>query len=173
MAERVITVQLNVDSSGAVAGLEPVEGELLSINEQLVEVEDSLGNLSKEIAKGEAAKAFEKLDAIVEKNVLSIRDLGVAADNYKNIALAAGETTPIGQAALEKAAQMETEMDRLNQSVASLAEGGRNLNVAMQIGTSVFAGYAAFQGVTALLGEKNEDLQKTFVKLVCRSHNSN
>ena len=165
MAERVITVALNVDASGAEQGLAQVDNELLTINEQLVGMEDNLRNLTKEIAKGEAAKQFEKLNKVVEKNVLSIQDLGVAADNYKNIALAAGTTTPIGQEALKKAAEMEREMDKLNQSVAHLAEGGRNLNAAMQIGTGVVAGYTAFQGVTALLGEENEELQKTFVKL--------
>ena len=165
MVERDIILKLKADTTGLEKGLGDVSAELLTINQQLTGIEDELRNLSKETSKGEAAKAFDKLNGIIEKNVLSIQELGVAADNFKNIALAAGTTSPIGQEALKRAAEMEREMDKLNQSVANLAEGGRSLNAAMQIGTGVVAGYTAFQGVTALLGQENEDLQKTFIKL--------
>ena len=163
--ERDVILTLKGDTTGLDQALGKTAGELQTINQQLTGIEDELRNLSKEASKGEAAKAFNKLNGIIEKNVLSIQELGVAADNFKNIALAAGTTSPIGQEALKRAAQMENEMDKLNQSVAQLAEGGRNLNAAMQLGTGVIAGYSAFQGVTALLGTENEDLQKTFVKL--------
>jgi len=163
--EREVILRLKADTEGLEQGLDNVSNELVTINKQLTTIEDDLRNLSKEIGKGEAAKAFNKLNAIVEKNVLSIQDLGVAADNYKNIALAAGVTTPIGQEALRMAAEMESQMDRLNQTVAQLAEGGRALNTAMSLGTGIIAGYTAFQGVTALLGKENEELQETFVKL--------
>lgn len=163
--EREIILKLKADTTGVEQGLGEMSGELQTINQQLTGIEDELRNLSKEVSKGEAAKAFNKLNGIIEKNVLSIQELGVAADNFKNIALAAGTTSPIGQQALQRAAQMEAEMDKLNQSVAMLAEGGRNLNAAMQLGTGVIAGYSAFTGVTALLGAENEDLQKTFIKL--------
>jgi len=151
--EREVILRLKADTEGLEQGLDNVSNELVTINKQLTTIEDDLRNLSKEMGKGEAAKAFNKLNAIVEKNVLSIQDLGVAADNYKNIALAAGVTTPIGQEALRMAAEMESQMDRLNQTVAQLAEGGRALNTAMSLGTGIIAGYTAFQGVTALLGK--------------------
>lgn len=210
MAERVITVEMNVDATGAVAGiekttnsLESMEAQLSEINEDLKKVdvggklfkalkqeaealtsqiesatsatknlseeiatvEDELRNLSKNEAAEQSVKSFNRLNKIVDENVLSIQELGAAADNYKNIALAAGTSSPIGQEALKRAAEMEKQMDKVNVEVTQLAEGGRALNATMQIGTGVIAGYTAFQGVTALLGEENEELQKTFVKL--------
>lgn len=165
MADRVVVMQLDVDASGAVEGLNKADQELINLTEQIAEVEDGLRNLNKTVAKDEAAKAFQKLNKIVDENILSIQELGAAADNYKNIALAAGKESPIGQEALKKAADMEKQMDSLNREVTQLAEGGRALNTTMQIGTGVIAGYTAFQSVTALLGDENEELQKTFVKL--------
>lgn len=165
MAEREITVSLKLDPKGFEQGANVVEGELLTINEQLGKMEDELRNLSKEAGQEVAKKSFEELNATVEKNILSIQELGTAADNYKNIALAAGTTTPLGQEALQKAAEMERRMDGLNREVAQLAEGGRLLNSSMALGTTVLAGWSAFQGITALVGEDNEELQETFVKL--------
>lgn len=139
--------------------------EAQTVEKQLIGIENDLRNLSKEAGKGGASKAFDELNSIVDKNVLSIQDLGVAVDNYKNIAIAAGTQTPIGQEALKKAADMESEMDKLNRSVAMLAESGTRLNTAMQLGTAVFTGYAALQGVQQLVGEENEDLAKSMAKL--------
>ena len=165
MAEREITVSLKLDPKGFEQGANVVESELLTINEQLGKMEDELRNLSKEAGQEVAKKSFEELNATVEKNILSIQELGTAADNYKNIALAAGTTSPLGQEALQRAAEMERRMDGLNREVAQLAEGGRLLNTSMALGTTVLAGWSAFQGITALVGEDNEELQETFVKL--------
>ena len=165
MAEREITVSLKLDPKGFEQGANVVEGELLTINEQLGKMEDELRNLSKEAGQEVAKKSFDELNATVEKNILSIQELGTAADNYKNIALAAGTTSPLGQEALQRAAEMERRMDGLNREVAQLAEGGRLLNTSMALGTTVLAGWSAFQGVAALVGEDNEELQETFVQL--------
>jgi len=77
--EREVILRLKADTEGLEQGLDNVSNELVTINKQLTTIEDDLRNLSKEMGKGEAAKAFNKLNAIVEKNVLSIQDLGVAA----------------------------------------------------------------------------------------------
>lgn len=158
-------MRMNLDASGVEQGVGEINQEMITLAEQIAEVEDGVRNLSKDVAKGEAEKAFRKLNKIVDENVLSIQELGAAADNYKNIALAAGKESPIGQEALKKAADMEKQMDKVNQEVTQLAEGGRALNTTMAIGTGVVASYTAFQSVTALLGEENEELQETFVKL--------
>lgn len=158
MAERVIAVELQVNTGDS-------SQELQTVKSQLEGIEDEVRNVSKATRESQAAASFEKLNKVVDDSVLSIQELGTAADNYKNIAIAAGVTSPIGREALERAAQLENEMDQLNRSVTEVTEGGRGLNAAMQLGTGVIAGYSAFQGVTALLGEENEDLQKTFVKL--------
>lgn len=136
-----------------------------TLNQQLAKLEDELRNLSKIDAVEKAKKAFIELDKIVDENILSIQELGMAADNYKNIALAAGTSSPIGQSALEKAAAMERQMDQLNRAVTAVTEGGQRLNAALQLGTAVTAGFAAYQGIAALVGKDNEKLQETFVKL--------
>lgn len=52
-----------------------------------------------------------------------------------------------------------------DRAVDMLAEQGRGLGTALQLGTAVTAGYGVLQGGMALLGKEGEDLQKTFVKL--------
>ena len=158
MAERVITVSLNIDGSQSVEELE-------SISEAIATIEDEVRNLSNANAVGGAEEAFRELNKIVEENVLSIQELGAAADNYKNIALAAGKESPIGQEALARAAEMERRTDDLNTEVAMLAERGRNLNAALELSGTVIGGFAAFQGIQAALGVESEEFEETLIKL--------
>jgi len=141
------------------------ESQILSVKEALEGVEDAIRNVSKASASDAAAEQFEKLNKIVDESVLSIQELGTAADNYKNIALAAGKESPIGQAAIQKAAELEKQMDETQQSVANLAQKGQSLNAALQLSSSVIAGYTAFQSIQQLIGDENEDLLKDIAKL--------
>ena len=78
MADRVIAVKIIIDGGESVKELETIQDALATI-------EDELRNLSKNDAAATAALAFEELNKVVEDNVLSIQELGTAADNYKNI----------------------------------------------------------------------------------------
>ena len=68
MAEREITVSLKLDSKDFQQGANVVEEELMTINEQLVKMEDELRNVTKEMGQDIAKQSFEELNATVEKN---------------------------------------------------------------------------------------------------------
>lgn len=156
--ERVIAVKMVLDGGESVKELE-------TIQEALSAIEDELRNVSKASAQKTAEEAFRELNKVVEENVLSIQELGAAADNYKNIARAAGEESPVGQEAIRKAAEMEQQMNDINESVAQLSERGSNLNASLQLGQGIIAGYTAFQGVMAAVGVEDENLLKVLTKL--------
>lgn len=141
------------------------EGETKTVKGELESIEDVLRNIKKDAKDQTAKKAFAALNKVVDESVLSIQELGTAADNYKNIAIAAGTETPIGKEALKQAGQLEKQIDVLNQRTTKLAENGKALQASMELGTSVIAGYSVFAGTQALFGQENEKLQETFVKL--------
>lgn len=169
MAEKLIfQIGTEVDAKGAKqagAALGDVAQEAKSVKEQLEGVEDTIRNVSKASADKTAQKQFQELNRIVDENVLSIQELGTAADNYKNIALAAGKESPIGKEAIRRAGELEREMDTLNQTVARGAEGGRALGEALTLGAGVAGGFAAVQGAMALVGDESDDLVQSLVKI--------
>lgn len=158
MAERVIAVKIKID------GKESIE-ELESVQDAMSHIEESLKDLEKESAKGVATEAFRELNKVVEESALTMGELGFAAEQYKNIAISAGTTSPIGQEALKKAGEMERQMADVSTQVTNLATRGQNLQTALTLGQGVFAGFTAFQGIQATLGVENEELEETFVKL--------
>jgi len=139
--------------------------ELESVKEGLEDVEDALRNVKKETRQDVAAKEFAKLNKIVDESVLSIQELGTAADNYKNVALAAGKESVIGKQALQRAAELEKQLGETQKSVSNLATKGKELQAALDVGTGVLGGYTAFQGVAALAGVESEKFQETLIKL--------
>jgi hypothetical protein len=66
------------------------------------------------------------------------------------------------QAQTARYKQIVIETDR---SIDQLAEQGRGLSTALGIAESTVAGFQAFTGVSALLGDENEELLETIVKL--------
>ena len=157
MATRVIAVKLTID------GKESIE-ELESVQDALSHIEDGLKDLDKEMAKGVAEEAFRELNKVVEESALTMSELGFAAEQYKNIAISAGTTSPIGQEALKKAGEMERQMADVSTAVTNLATRGSDLQAALTLGQGVFAGFTAFQGVQASLGIENEELVAQLIR---------
>jgi len=165
MSKRTRTITLVVDASQVEAGMEQLDKQLGEVNDGLGKMSQEIKDVDKALASNDAEKIFKELNKQVDKSVMSVKSLTEASDNYKDIALAAGLSSPIGQEALRRAAEMEGQVDGVNKQVAQLAEGGRGLNSAMALGTGVIAGWSAFAGLSAMVGEENENLQQTFVKL--------
>lgn len=111
------------------------------------------------------ASELNRVKKEVESGDLSFRQLSKKIQEYQSIALKAGRTSPVGKEALLEAANLQDEMTDLRNEVTRLSQDGQKLQGALQLGTTVVAGYTSFQGVTAALGVENENLQKTFVKL--------
>lgn len=146
-----IAVKLNFDSGQSVKEIEKLDNVLKDIKKNT-----DVSNVNEQ---------FQKLNATIDKGGNSAEDLQRAVKSYQTIALTAGRTSPIGQEALKRSAALKDQLTDLDNEVKRLANDHKNLQGAMQIGSSVLGGYSALQGVTALVGEENEALMQTMVKL--------
>lgn len=109
-----------------------------------------------------------QLDAIkkkVDSGTLSQRELTKAVREYTTVALQAGETSPVGQEAIAEAGALSDRLGDLNAQVNVLGHDGANMQAALQLGSTVTAGYGALQGTMALLGGDTDALTESFVKL--------
>lgn len=83
----------------------------------------------------------------------------------KGLAIEAGATSPIGKKALQEAAELQGQLDQINELVRRNNTDFDTFREVAQIGSTVVNGYAAFQSVLALTGVENEKLLETMVKL--------
>lgn len=65
----------------------------------------------------------------------------------------------------KEAGQLQDKIGDVNQQVKNLASDSKSLDGMISITQGIVGGFAAVEGITALVGEGNEDLQKTMVKL--------
>jgi hypothetical protein len=119
--------------------------------------------------EGKGVQDFEKklnqLDKTLKDGNLTMRQRSQLVRQYQQIALQAGETSPIGDRAVRSAAALTDQIGDLNQRVKLLSSDTVKLDTALQ-GISV--GASAFQGVQsaiALTGVENEELIKSMQKL--------
>lgn len=130
------------------------------LNKSIKETDESVKDAGKDINK-----AFAELNARVESGELSYRELSKAVKEYQTIAIQAGRESVVGQEAILKAAELKDELADLSAEVTALSNDGANMQAALQLGSTVVAGYGALQGAMALVGGENEQLQETMVKL--------
>lgn len=64
-----------------------------------------------------------------------------------------------------EAGKLQDKIGDVNQRVKNLASDSQKLDGFISVAQGIVGGFAAVQGITALVGEENEDLQKTMVKL--------
>jgi len=153
MAEEII-FKVGVDTGNSADDLKKIDQELKNINTD-----------SKSVG-GDTAAQFEALNKKVEAGNMTMRQSTQAVKEYMSIALAAGRESPIGQAALKEAAELQDKIGDLKAEVANLAHDGKNLQGALQLGGAVAAGYGIAQGMMALTGSESEDLQKSLQQLM-------
>lgn len=63
------------------------------------------------------------------------------------------------------AGELQDRIGDVNQRVKNLASDSQKLDGFVDIAQGIVGGFAAVQGITALVGDENEELQKTMVKL--------
>jgi hypothetical protein len=107
----------------------------------------------------------EKSVQNVEKLEGNTKSLFSQIRNYKKEAAAAGVESPIGQEAIKKAAQLQGELDKINELVKRNNTDFDKFREVVSIGKGAINSYAAFQSVSALVGVENEKLLETMVKL--------
>jgi len=150
MAE-VVAIKLELDAGQSVKEVQKLEDAIAEIN-----------NTSSSLTVDEK---FEMLNSTLDTTTATFGEMSQAIESYKTIALNAGRESPVGQEALKRAGQLKDQIADIDKEVDNLALDSQNLQGALQIGSGVVAGYQAFSGVTALLGDENEALMETMVKL--------
>ena len=65
----------------------------------------------------------------------------------------------------QEAGQLQDHIADVNQQVNNLASDSRRLDGLIGITQGIVGGFTAIQGITALVGSENEDLQRTLIKL--------
>ena len=106
------------------------------------------------------------LEVDTSQPVQSIKTLREELKRAKDDMLKAGEGTKEYADALQKAANAQHAMREINEQVrASAADLGVVLQNTTSVLTGVAGGFAAVQGISALMGVENDKLKETFVKL--------
>ena len=155
MAEQV-TLNVNVETGEAVKNLGDLEKATKGVaksTEQAAKSADSLED------------RFDQLNKEIKEGPVNIRKMNKQIQEYQAIALEAGRTSPLGKQAIAEAAALKDRYNDITAEVNRLANDGVKLQAALDLGTSITAGYTAFQGALALSGVESEKLQETLVKL--------
>lgn len=147
MADKVVSLEFNVNTAGAVTEINKVtkatEGATAASNEYEKQLND--------IKKATDGAGF--------------KDLNKALKQYQDLALQAGTSSPIGRQALAEAGELKDRLSDLKAEIRNTGQDGRALQASLQLGGGIVAGFGAVQGVMALVGSESEDLQRTLVKL--------
>lgn len=147
MADKVVSLEFNVKTAGAVTEINKVtqatEGATAATNEYEKQLND--------IKKATDGAGFKELNRALKQ--------------YQDLALQAGENSPIGRQALSEAGELKDRLLDLKAAIKTTGQDGRSLQASLQLGGGIVAGFGAVQGVMALVGSESEDLQKTLVKL--------
>jgi hypothetical protein len=155
MAEQV-TLNVNVETGEAVKNLGDLEKATKGVaksTEQAAKSADSLED------------RFDQLNKEIKEGPVNIRKMNKQIQEYQAIALEAGRTSPLGKQAIAEAAALKDRYNDITAEVNRLANDGVKLQAALDLGTSITAGYTAFQGALALSGVESEKLQETLIKL--------
>ena len=152
MAEEII-FKVGVETGNTVNDLNKLEKELEGVDKATKQTSQDMYNLS---------ARFE--DIYGDLQPLSSR-LGEIEDRMYELALAGKQNTDEFRALQAEVVRYRQTIIETDRSVDLLAEQGRGLGTALQIGGGIVAGYGAVQGAMALVGNESEELQKVMVKL--------
>lgn len=155
-----IIFKVGVKTGNTVKDLNQVENELKDINKEAGSVNKNAGKATQDLAA-----RFAELQERVASGTMTMRESAKAVKEYQTIALQAGRESPIGQQAIQEAAQLQDRLADLRNEITRASHDGANMQAALQLGTTVTAGYGAAQGAMALMDAENENLQKTLVKM--------
>lgn len=189
MADKVVAVRFEVNSSDAVEDINKVikatdtaaestedlkdqlkqtEKATAAVNDALKQFEEQVKDNTKATdAAVKATKSFDDQLADIKSSIdgAGFKDLNKAVKQYQDLALQAGENSPIGRQALAEAGELKDRLGDLKTAIRTTGQDGRALQASLQLGGGIVAGFGAVQGVMALVGSESEDLQRTLVKL--------
>ena len=175
MARKETVFKMSIDDSNSIKTLKDLDKNTTRLKKSMDDLADSGDELSDEFksvntAYQETIESQKRLmgdmehlgdDILVEVS----GSISKMEDRLYELALA-GETS--GREFIElqqKTAKYKQIVIETDRSIDALAEQGRGLSTALSVSSGAVAGFQAFTGVTALLGDENEELLQTIVKL--------
>ena len=155
MAEE-ITLKVNVETGKAVTNLGNLEKATKGVTKATKQADQGAETLEQQ---------FDTLNKEIKESPVNIRAMNKQIQKYQAIALEAGRTSPLGKKAISEAAALKDKYIDIQNEVNRLANDGVKMQAALDIGTTVIAGYAAFQGALAIAGVDSEKYRETLMKL--------
>ena len=156
MATEKIALQVDINTGKAVSNLGKLEKATKSVATTTKTAKKETITLEQQ---------FKNLNKQIKEEPVNIRAMNKQIQEYQAIALQAGRTSPLGREAIQKAAALKDKYVDIQNEVNRLANDGVKLKAALDLGSTVVAGFAGFQGIMALSGSKSEDLRKAMMKL--------
>jgi len=162
MAEKQAVFTLKVDTGNSVQDVQNFDQAVKSLNKDLQETQETA---SKQTGLDSFESKLQELDERLKAGGLSMRDMTKLMKEYQNLASAAGQTSPVGERAIQNAGELKDTMGDLKAATVALSSDTVKLDTAL---AGIETGAAAFQGVQsaiALTGVESEQLTQTMVKL--------
>ena len=162
MAEKQAVFTLKVDTGNSVQDVQNFDQAVKSLNKDLQETQETA---SKQTGLDSFESKLQELDERLKAGGLSMRDMTKLMKEYQNLASAAGQTSPVGQQAIQNAGELKDTLGDLKAATVALSSDTVKLDTAL---AGIETGAAAFQGVQsaiALTGVESEHLTQTMVKL--------
>lgn len=128
-----------------------------AVNDQLKAYDESIGNHQRKV--GSYEEALKVLNKEYDSQKQELAALKTAMDNLE-------PGTEAYNQAFTRAAEITHNLQERQEMLRKSADDlGTQLGNIMSIGTGLVSGFNAINAIMALTGQKNEDLQKTMVKL--------
>lgn len=153
MAERTIILNAKVDTGNSANDLKDVDKAMDGYQKGANNAKKSTTDLN---------ATFEDIHGDIKP--LSSR-LGELEDRMYELALAGKQNTKEYKELQREAVRYRKTIIQADAAVDGLAQTGSGIGAALELGEGVVAGYQGFVGVTALMGDENEQLLETITKL--------
>ena len=162
MAEKQAVFTLKVDTGNSVQDVQNFDHAVQSLNKDLQETQTTA---SQQTGMDQFEAKLQELNERLEAGGLSMRDMTKLMKEYQTLAAQAGQTSPVGQQAIENAGELKDTIGDLRAATTALASDTVKLDTAL---AGIETGAAAFQGVQsaiALTGVESTALTETMVRL--------
>lgn len=162
MAKRSAVYSVKVDSGSAVKDVKNLDKSFKDLNKTAKTTNKTLADTS---GVDKFEKELQELDALIDSGTLDLRQMTKVIQDYQTVAFKAGAQSPVGAKAIDKASDLKDRITDLNNRVKQGSSDYAKMDAAIQGASGAMAGFQAFQGVSALMGQENEELVRTIMKL--------
>lgn len=162
MADKQAVFTLRVDTGNSVQDVQNFDQAVNSLNKDL---KDTQKTASQQGGMDQFETKLKELDDRLKAGGLSMRDMTKLMKEYQTLAAQAGQTSPVGQQAIQNAGELKDTIGDLKAATTALASDTVKLDTAL---AGIETGAAAFQGVQsaiALTGVESQALTETMIKL--------